>query len=61
MTGRHPHFFRKMIRKPQDVLPAGGAVFVRDKDGKPVGTGFYNPRTELALRMLARQPVEDPT
>jgi len=50
-----------MIRKPQDVLPAGGAVFVRDKDGKPVGTGFYNPRTELALRMLARQPVEDPT
>lgn len=61
VTGRHPHFFRKMIRKPQNPLRAGAAVFVRDKDGKPVGTGFYNPRTELALRMLARHPVEDPT
>jgi 23S rRNA (cytosine1962-C5)-methyltransferase len=61
VTGRHPQFYRKMIRKPDHPLPAGGAVFVRDKDGKPVGTGFYNPRTDLALRMLARGPVEDPT
>ncbi len=34
---------------------------MKDKDGKGVGTGFYNPRTELALRMLARHPVENPS
>ena len=59
VQGRHPLFFRKMIRKPDRALPAGRPVFVRDKDGKPVGTGFYNPRTDLALRMLARTKVTD--
>ncbi len=58
-TGRHPWFFRKMIRKPERSLPAGGAVLVRDRTGRAIGTGFYNPRTELALRMLADTPVED--
>lgn len=52
--GRHPWFFRKMIHKPAERLAAGAAVRVFDRDGKPVGIGFYNPRTELALRMLAR-------
>src|SRR5262245_28019070 len=52
VTGRHPWFFRKMIAKPERPLPAGDAVRVLDRDGQPVGVGFYNPRTELALRML---------
>ena len=59
VTGRHPWFFRKMIRKPKVRIPAGAAVRVVDREGRPVGTGFYNPRTELALRMLAREPVAD--
>ncbi|MCA8955915.1 MAG: class I SAM-dependent rRNA methyltransferase [Planctomycetes bacterium] len=58
VRGRHPQFFRKMIHKPASPLPAGGPVFVRDRDGKPVGVGFYNPRSELALRMLSREPIE---
>ncbi len=52
-NGRHPWFYRKMIQKPDAALPAGGAVKVRDRDGRFVGTGFYNPRAELALRMFA--------
>ena len=52
-SGRHPWFYRKMIQKPKEPLPAGGAVKVRDRDGRLVGTGFYNPRAELALRMFA--------
>ena len=58
-TGRHPWFYRKMVRKPDRVLAAGSAVLVRDRDGKKLGTGFYNPRTELALRMLDDGVVED--
>lgn len=59
VQGRHPQFFRKMVRKPQERLPAGAAVFVKDREGKPVGTGFYNSRSEIALRMLARESVRD--
>lgn len=51
--GRHPWFFRKMIQKPSRALPAGSAATVVDREGRPVGTGFYNARCELALRMLS--------
>jgi 23S rRNA (cytosine1962-C5)-methyltransferase len=57
--GRHPWFYRKMVARPAAPLPAGSAVHVRDKTGAPVGTGFYNARTELALRLLTREAVDD--
>lgn len=57
--GRHPWFYRKMIQKPDAQLPAGTPAIVRDRDGQLVGTGFYNPRAELALRMFADDVVED--
>ena len=57
--GRHPWFYRKMVQKPEAALPAGSAVTVRDREGSFVGTGFYNPRAELALRMFAGEPVTD--
>jgi 23S rRNA (cytosine1962-C5)-methyltransferase len=57
--GRHPWFYRKMIQRPDPPLPAGSAVTVRDREGSPVGTGFYNPRAELALRMFAGDAVAD--
>ncbi len=53
--GRHPWFFRKMITRPERVVPAGSFVRVVDRDGRMVGVGFYNPRTDLALRMLGRE------
>lgn len=50
-----------MIRKPDRPIAAGSPVFVRDRNGKPVGTGYYNPRTDLALRMLGRgASIKDP-
>jgi len=58
--GRHPWFYRKMINKPQRPIAAGSAVDVTDRDGNHVGTGFYNSRTQLALRMLDRDQVDDP-
>ncbi|HHI81024.1 MAG TPA: class I SAM-dependent rRNA methyltransferase [Planctomycetes bacterium] len=50
--GRHPNFFRKQCKKPKTPLPAGSLVFVKDREGRPVGTGFYNPRSNIALRLL---------
>jgi len=60
VRGRHPWFFKKMVRKPAQPLPAGSAVQVRDRDGRPVGTGFFNPRTDLALRLFSAAAVADP-
>jgi 23S rRNA (cytosine1962-C5)-methyltransferase len=59
VNGRHPWFYRKMIGKPDPSPPAGSACIVRDRDGHLVGTGFYNPRAELALRMFADTAVDD--
>lgn len=59
VRGRHPWFFKKMIRKPAVRIPAGSAVRVVDRDRRFVGVGFYNPHTDLALRMLAREEVDD--
>ena len=58
-TGRHPWFYRKMVKKPDDRLEPGGAVKVRDREGRFVGTAFYNPRSELALRLFADGEVRD--
>src|SRR5688572_30229100 len=57
--GRHPWFYRKMIQKPEPPLAAGSVAVVRDRDGQLVGTGFYNPRAELALRMFSDDVVHD--
>ncbi len=60
VQGRHPWFYRKMIKRPGKPIPAGSAVRVSDRDGKFVGCGFYNGRTEKALRILDHRDVADP-
>ncbi|MEO0480675.1 MAG: class I SAM-dependent rRNA methyltransferase [Planctomycetota bacterium] len=60
VQGRHPWFYKKMVRKPEGVVPAGSAVRVRDSRGRKVGVGFYNPRTDLTLRMMSRDFEADP-
>lgn len=49
---RHLHFFRKMVKKPETPIEPGSIVDVFDRSGTPLGCGFYNPRSEIALRML---------
>ncbi|MEZ6037726.1 MAG: class I SAM-dependent rRNA methyltransferase [Planctomycetota bacterium] len=58
-VGRHPWFYRKMVQKPPQAIPAGSVCKVRDREGNLVGSGFYNPRAELALRMFCDRPVDD--
>ena len=60
VRGRHPWFYRKMVRKPARPLPAGAVVHVTDRDGRAIGSGFFNPRTDLALRMFSDHAIEDP-
>lgn len=52
-VGLHPLLFRKRIdRVDRDVAP-GDLVEVYGGDGNLAGYGLYNPKAELALRMLS--------
>src|SRR4051812_40647896 len=51
-VGLHPLIYRKRILKVDRSATAGDLVEVRDADGRTAGFGLYNPRAELALRML---------
>ncbi len=55
---RHLFFYRKMVVKPDTFIQAGEIVDVLDRRGAPVGCGFYNPKSEIALRMLGA-PEDD--
>ncbi len=39
-------------------LEPGATVLVRDRRGRPVGRGFYNPRAEVAVRIVTEDPAE---
>src|SRR5262245_35665882 len=48
----HLFFFRKMVVKPETFIEAGTIVDVVDRGGANLGVGFYNPKSEIAVRML---------
>lgn len=48
-----PNLYRKRFRRPPDGLQPGQLVGVRTPDGKTLGFGFYNPLSEIAVRMLS--------
>ncbi len=49
-------YYRKMVRR-SDIEP-GSLVDVVDRRGQTVGVGFYNPRSELAVRLLRSEDIE---
>jgi 23S rRNA (cytosine1962-C5)-methyltransferase len=53
-AGLHPLIYSKRIFRVDQGAGPGDIVEVRDGDDNHVGYGLYNPRSELALRMLSR-------
>lgn len=51
-VGLHPLLYRKRIQHAPAEAKPGDIVRVLDTDGRHAGYGLYNPRAELALRML---------
>lgn len=47
-------FSNELQTVPHDIA-AGETVRLLTHDGKPLGTGFYNPHSLIAFRMLSRQ------
>lgn len=50
----HPWVFSGAIDKVAGKPAAGDIVLARDSAGRPVALGFYNPRTDIAFRILTR-------
>ena len=56
----HPWVFRRMVGDPHMELDPGTLVEVIDKTGQFLGRGFYNPYSEIAIRLLTRDRGEFP-
>jgi 23S rRNA (cytosine1962-C5)-methyltransferase len=48
----HPHLFRKLVDKVDPAACPGDVVAVQTPQGELLGHGLYNPRAEIAVRML---------
>ncbi len=53
----HPWVFSNEIREIQGEKIPGATAEVFDSEGQFVGTGYYNPSSLIAVRMLSRQRV----
>src|SRR5439155_25279443 len=48
----HPFIYRKMVERAEPAARPGDLVAVHDRAGALFGYGLYNPRSEIAVRML---------
>jgi 23S rRNA (cytosine1962-C5)-methyltransferase len=53
----HPWIFKSDIERLEHASP-GALVRVEDQRGKPYGTALYSSASQIALRMVAPNPVE---
>jgi 23S rRNA (cytosine1962-C5)-methyltransferase len=54
----HPWVFSNEIADDVAALPVGGTVDVVDAAGRFLGRGYCNPRSLIAVRLLARDAVD---
>ena len=54
----HPWVYRSDIAVA-DGVPPGSLVRVADLRGKSLGTALYSSSSQIAIRMISREPVAD--
>jgi 23S rRNA (cytosine1962-C5)-methyltransferase len=57
LRGGHPWVFKSDIER-LDQVSHGALVCVEDQRGKPYGSALYSSTSQIALRMIAPNPVE---
>ncbi|MCB1227657.1 MAG: class I SAM-dependent rRNA methyltransferase [Verrucomicrobiales bacterium] len=53
---QHSAIFPNMVGATSADAGAGDLVHVRDREGQAFGTGFFNPKARVPLRILRHQP-----
>jgi 23S rRNA (cytosine1962-C5)-methyltransferase len=51
----HPWVYSGAVAREEEGAEAGDVVDVCDVDGRYIGRGFYNPRSQIRVRMLTRK------
>lgn len=51
-ASQHPFIFQKMVRSTDPAARPGDIVHVYDRHGRCFGSGLFNPRSQIAVRML---------
>ena len=58
IRGGHPWVFSNEIRELQGEKTAGAAAEIYDAGDGFLGTGYYNPRSLIAVRLLSRERAD---
>ncbi len=58
LLGGHLWIFSGALQQPPRWIEAGGLVDVKSATGQFVARGYYNPHTDIAIRILTRDPEE---
>lgn len=56
----HPWIYKSQLLKPEAPVKGGSIVTIRAGDNKFIGRGYYNPNSEIAVRLFTFQdePVD---
>ncbi len=54
----HPWVWSRALRQPLPSLTPGSIVDLHDAGDHFVGRGYYHPSTDIAIRLLTRDPAE---
>src|SRR5258707_11956082 len=55
----HLWIFSGALQQPPSWIEAGGLVDVKSSTGQFFARGYYNPRTDISIRILTRS-IEEP-
>src|SRR6266566_7850207 len=58
LLGGHLWIFSGALQQPPHWIEPGGLVDVKSATGQFVARGYYNPRTDIAIRILTHDPEE---
>lgn len=58
LSAGHPWIYANEIARPPKGLAPGSLVDVRTTRGSWIGRGYYNSRSVIAVRLLAREPLD---
>ena len=54
----HPWVFSRAIKELKGSPQPGDVVRVRDNKGRTIAVGYYNPKSQIAVRILSRNPEQ---
>ena len=58
LVSGHAWIFSGALQQPPRWIETGGLVDVKSSKGQFVARGYYNPQTDIAIRILTRNPEE---